>query len=212
MQIRLLALALAAAWGFAAPAAAQGRPVTDGLRDRFALSADASAPVLEFTERFGLVGNADPGPRVRVFADGRVEIHVPHYMKRAGDWELRLTRRELRTLLRQLIDRGVAEFDASRVRERLRAAREAERRAGALFEVHDASTTEIELRLERYQPRDRTKSEIRGLRRGIRWRALRSDARRHAGIREVADLAAAQEQLLALLDRPDLVRVGGSSP
>ena len=210
LRTRCLALVLVVIWAGPTPGAAQ--PDADTRPERFVHSTDPAAVVVAFSERFGAIGDADPGPRLRVFGDGRVEVHYPHYMKRAGDWRLQLTTAELRALVGGLVDRGLAEFDVARTRERKRAKRDQARAAGSLFAVSEASAIHIELQLDRYRPADTAKPEIRNLRKVIRWTELRADARRYPGISELSELAAAQTDLLAVMERPDLVRAGASTP
>lgn len=208
LRIRLFALALVVIW--AAPASPQ--PDADAGRERFVYSTDSADVVVAFSEHFAATGDADRGPSLRVFGDGRVEVHYPRYMKRAGDWHLQLPTAELRALVGGLVARGVAEFDAAAMQQRKRAKRDEAQAAGSLFAVFDASTTHIELYLDRYRPADLSKPEIRDLRKVIRWTALRADARRYPGISELAELAAAQTELLAVMERPDLVRAAASTP
>jgi hypothetical protein len=170
---------------------------------RFAYSRDASAVIVRFAEVVGAIEDPDPGPSLRVYGDGRVQVHYPRYMLRAGDYTLRLAPAELNQLVGSLVSRGLAEFDAPGVRRRKR---DLEAGSGLFFESFDAVTTEIELRLERYQPRDGAGPERR-VHKQVAWRALRADAKRHPQIAEIQDLAAVQRELLSLMRRPDLVKV-----
>ena len=73
---------------------------TPSLRDpAVRYSRDPQAIVASFTEVLAEMDDPDPGPSVTVYGDGRVLVHYPHYMKRAGDWELRLSGEELDALI-----------------------------------------------------------------------------------------------------------------
>jgi hypothetical protein len=208
MRLRLstsvLVGALFAALSLAPGAGAQsGTGSPPPAPQRFAYSRDASTVVLRFAEVVSAIEDPDPGPSLRVYGDGRVQVHYPRYMLRAGDYTLQLAPAELNQLVRSLVSRGLAEFDASGVRRRKR---NIEAGSDVFFESFDAVTTEIELRLERYQPRDGTGPDRR-VHKQVAWPALRADAKRHPQIAEIQDLAAAQRELLSLMHRPDLVKV-----
>jgi hypothetical protein len=208
MRLRLptsaLVVALLAALSLASGAGAQSHTGSaPPAPQRFAYSRDASIVVVRFAEIVSAIEDPDPGPSLRVYGDGRVQVHYPRYMLRAGDYTLQLAPAELNQLVGSLISRGLAEFDAPDVRRRKR---NLEARSDLFFESFDAVTTEIELRLERYQPRDGAAPDRRVHKR-VTWPALRADAKRHPQIAEIQDLAAAQRELLSLMHRPDLVKV-----
>ena len=74
----------------------------------------ADEPVIEYNLVHGMLAQPDPVPLLRVYGDGRVHVHFPAYMKRAGDYELLLNQVELDELLRQLDDNGIMSFDKAR--------------------------------------------------------------------------------------------------
>jgi hypothetical protein len=137
---------------------------------------------------------------VTIYGDGRALVHYPRYMKRAGDYMVRLAQPELDGLLRSLVDRGVAGFDEAAARRGKRDAEAARRTSQAtgggqtVTVAADTSTTVIELRLE-------------GVQRRIAWQGLREDARRYPEITSIQDLAAAEGELRALMERPDLEKL-----
>ena len=102
-------IVLVAIVGASLPAA--GQQASDLSARRFVYPASPDAVVVTFSERFDALEDADLGPTLLVFGDGRAEIHYPAYMARAGDWQVQLSNGELRTLVQGLVDRGVAEFD-----------------------------------------------------------------------------------------------------
>ncbi|QFU74633.1 hypothetical protein EY643_02605 [Halioglobus maricola] len=55
--------------------------------------------MLAYSETPAMLGNADPTPRIRVYSNGRVLVHFPVYMKKAGQYELWLSEAELEQLL-----------------------------------------------------------------------------------------------------------------
>ena len=46
---------------------------------------DPAAVVIHYAERIGEIGEADAGPSVTIYGDGRVGVHYPRYMRRAGE-------------------------------------------------------------------------------------------------------------------------------
>ena len=64
---------------------------------------DAATVVVSYTEVLGEIGEADAGPSVHVHGDGRVRVHYPAYMTRAGDWELQLSAEELLQAIAEII-------------------------------------------------------------------------------------------------------------
>ena len=164
---------------------------------------DASTVLVNFREQLGALEDEDPGPSLTVYGDGRVTVHYPRYMKRAGDYTLQLGPEELGALMRSLASRRLFEFDEAAIRQRKA---EAARSRAQLFEVFDATTIEIELRVERYQ-RVPGAPELRNVHKRLTWHGLRADAKHYPEVAELVDLAAAHEELRALMERPDLVRV-----
>ncbi len=185
---------------------------------------DPAVVVVSLTEELGALEVFDPGPSLRIYGDGRLVVHYPEYMTRAGDYELRLNRTEMDPLLRSLLARRVVEFGADAVRRSkrdvvavrrapaaTRAPGQGEERA-AVYAIFDASTTRIELRLDRYRPASpagavAVQAEQRNVEKEIVWYGLRADAEHYPEIAEIQDLEAAHVELRAFFDRSDLMRI-----
>ena len=135
-------------------------------------SRDPSTVLVHFLDRLVALEDEDPGPSLTVYGDGRVAVHYPRYMTRAGEYTLQLDPEELGGLMRSLASRRLVEFDGQAVRQRKA---EAARSRAQLFEVFDATTTEIELRVERYQPEPGA-PELRNVHTRLAWQGLRADA------------------------------------
>jgi len=158
-----------------------------------------TAIVASFRERPGEVADADPGPSIELFGDGRLAVHFPRSMKRAGDWTDRLSRAEMAALLGALVDDGVLDLDPAALRARLAQARAARRTAAlqgqaTLFEASDPSLTEVTVRAN-------------GRTRTVVWRGARADAWANPDVEDVQRLERAHGRLRALGDRPGLRRV-----
>jgi hypothetical protein len=154
---------------------------------------DAGTVVASLTEVLGEVGDADAGPSVKVHGDGRADVHYPRYMKRAGDYVVQLSPNELDALVASLVDDGLLDLDPQAVRS---AQRQTLRLSAApvLVVTADAPTTIIEIRTGR------------GARR-IVWNGLREDARQYPNVSALQNLAAAEQRLRAVMERPDAQRV-----
>lgn len=196
----VLALAMAAD-GAAQPAAAG-----------FGWDERAEALVLSYRDVWAELANQDPTPLIRIFGDGRVLVHHPDYTPRAGEYELRLRRAELETLLASLLDKGLATVEPAAL-ERSKAAVERSRwqaalaadRSPELFFVADDSTSVFELHLTGYRPAG-SATTTGAIHRTVSWRGLATDAERYPEIEPILRLRAAELELRALLERRELGR------
>jgi hypothetical protein len=188
------------------PAQAANNPPA-GLQPVFQVPATSTEPVIEYNVVHHLLAQPDPVPLLRVYGDGRVHVHFPAYMKRAGDYELYISRTQLNDLLRQLADDGILDFDPAAVKQekqQLEAARRAA--SGELFHRSDASDTHIIIKLAQYQ-RSAASPRINGLSRQFRWRNLYADARRYPQSTSLSRAANATAILQALCAHPGLQKL-----
>lgn len=187
--------------GLTAPAFAQG--------PQFDYPADPEFVILEYSVGHAMLPETDEPPRLQLYGDGRVVVHYPDTMRRAGDWELRLSHGEVRALLARLESHGVLDFDPAAAK-RHRAEAEAARRAreGTLFSISDDTLMGIVVRLSGYTPSTGAPSAT-DVRREIEWRNVQSDARRYPGVAALVGLAAAEREIQGILERDDLERIGG---
>jgi hypothetical protein len=169
-----------------------------GAEPQFELPADLGTPVIRYLERIDGIRHPDPGARLEVYADGMVVLHRPPYMRDAGDWEMHLDPVAVRALVRELLDDGVAEFDAHAQRAAIRAAPR-----GAQPEVFhtDESVVEIELRLDGYRSATGA-GPMLVLQHTARWRGLRTDVRNYPERAALRGLAAARARLEAIKAHP----------
>ena len=168
-----LVLAVAASvWLSPAPLASAGGYPTDG-----------ASVVVRYQETYGELG--DGGPSLTVYGNGRAVAHWPAYMKRAGDYDAQLSRREMDSLVASLVANGVLDVDTEAVRREARAAGHA---AGSPVIVSDPDVTTIELNTDRG-------------RRTVRWTGLRADARAHPDVAAIQALHAARKDLSGVMDR-----------
>lgn len=187
--------------GMAFVLAAAGHSVTVPAQLSYELSSSPDAVVLQLREDVG-IRDADDTPLVRVYGDGRVRVHFPAYMRRAGDYELRLSAAALRALL-QAAAESLLPFDSAAMESRVRDLEAAERRNGRVVRVSDRTTTVLDVRYERYRAAGDAIAFRDGVKR-VAWTGLAGDARRYREVAALRDLAGVRQRVRALADHPDL--------
>ena len=175
---------------------------------------DDNTVVLQLSRELPRIQNADPTPFLRVYGSGRVLIHYPVYMKRAGDYTLQLTPAELDSLLSSLTERGVVDFDQALVKQQTKLTERqqglAAMQSGSLptmIERSDEVTTVIDVHMESYQPAGVSAPAQLNVHKQIRWSALEWDARQFPGISALQELHATCADLMSLTERPDLQKL-----
>ena len=169
--------------------------------------------VVEMRRTGGEIVDPDPIPLLRIYGDGSVRVHFPSYLKRAGDYELQLSRTEMETLLASLIEKqGLIGFDPLAVRrqkeeiaQQATTAAQLARTQGSVSKLMDGDTTVIEIHLDSYTASDGITTT--DLTKKISWYGLQWDAQQYPGVESLQKLAAAGRELLDLCEREDLVKV-----
>lgn len=147
----------------------------------------ADEVVISFRQEHQLAPGFAAPPLLRVYADGRVQVNRPSYMKEAGTFETRIKPRRLERLLTRLERRGLERFERRLVDE------ECDRilkQRGELFVVTDETISEITVAWSR---EDGTRVSKR-----LRMPNVDVLARRFPQIRALANLDAVQTELFAL--------------
>ncbi len=182
-------------------AAAQGATPASALVE---YSRDPNTVVMSLNEVLGEIADADPGPSLEIYGDGRAVVHFPHYMRRAGDHSMRLSAAEMARLLRAIVDLRFVEFDADAAK---RGKQETDAARTELRASTDPSVTTITLRLDRYRPASQIDPERVNVEQRIAWLGLRSDARAYPGVKPIQDLAAVWRELWAVMEHPSLTPI-----
>jgi hypothetical protein len=167
-------------------------------------SRSASALVVRYVHAPGEIREADPGVSVEAYGDGRVRVHYPAYMKRAGNYEAQLSSAELDLLLETLIAAGVADFDPGVARQAKQASRARTMDEAPDLEVTDAPTTVIELHVDGFTAGGRAAGRVD---RTVSWSGLQFDAQQFPSVDALQGLAAAERALQALQMHPALERI-----
>jgi len=165
-----------------------------------------TTPIIRYQEIIAELSDSDPGPSVEVYGDGRVVVRIPAYMRRSGTHVTELDANELEKLVADIAASGAVDFDAEAAdaaRTEVRAKRALARRGavGPAPEIHsatDPTTTVIETRLT---PDSRRREHAP---RVARWAGLRNDAELYPEVKELRELAVAEQRLRALMRRNDL--------
>jgi hypothetical protein len=166
---------------------------------------DPNYLVLQYTHVHGMLENPDPIPFLRIYGDGRILIHYPIYMKRAGDYELRLSDAELQQLLSSLDATGVMGFNIQSM-ESIEAQLKANVSGQIATVESDVTLTVIETHVTRIIPTlIGTSSEQ--VNNKVVLGNVKSRAERYPEIVELQGIAAAEQQLQALTKRKDLIKL-----
>ena len=184
-------------------------PVLAVAQPPFEASDDPGTIVIQLVQHVG-IESADL-LQVRIYGDGRVLVHFPVYMTRAGDYTLQLSPEERDALLQIAVGGGLVEFDGSRVRNEVTSARQSIQDAAlqsagpvTLSSRSDPALRIIDLRLASYT--DAGGTPQRNVEIQIMWAGAQADAQDLPGVSALQSLAAFERSLLALIDRPELVR------
>ena len=114
-----------------------GKP-TERTYPAFQYSETAAEPVIEYNLVHHMLAEPDPEPLLRIYGNGRVHVHYPAYMTRAGNYELQLSQPELRTLLRALATDGIIDFDPAATRyQRQQLVAQQRAATGTMFYISD---------------------------------------------------------------------------
>jgi hypothetical protein len=198
-------------WLFATSIAAQ-----TGSGPSFSLPSKGSEVVVRLIERIDGIESEEAGPTTTVFADGRVVVERPSYMKQAGRHETRLSPEDLRAWLATLLETGVTEFDSQRTRGDREAADRAHRlkqvgRSGTeVFDRSSASRIDFELYVDDFRAAAKGPGAEETVRKKIDWRGLRRDASRYSELEDLQSLEAAV-RMTRTLGRKSIVEATGSA-
>jgi hypothetical protein len=194
--------AIAVALTFASQVLAKDTAADD--QKVFNYSTDPEVVILSYSETPQMLANPDIIPRIQVFGDGRVWVHYPQYMTKAGDYGTWLNPGEMRQLL--LAMSGVFEFDPKAVKKSRKLIKEArEQQDGIVYYRSDDTVEEMNIQVESYQANLNTAKRV--INQKFSWKNIASDAKDYPEVVELQKLKGARNSIRALLDRDDLLRV-----
>lgn len=167
---------------------------------------EVAEPLLELRYEGGLIKNPDPTPFVRVYPGGRVLIHYPAYMKKAGDYELQLDEQELEELLSSFADREVLTTESDELAAMAAAAR-ADDQLADVADDHGVRTV-VEIRADSFTEAGATEPTLMEIDRTLVAEDLPSlealAATRDPGLRRLERFTRGVRRLESLAERTDL--------
>ena len=182
-----------------------GFSFSTGISGNTAEVADLSDPVIHYQLNIAMLAGIDDRPTITVYGDGRVTVHYPVYMKKAGDYEMQLEEDELVSLVQSLSANGVLDFDEKKAKQKIREKKGQRRAKGQLYAISDSTETVIDVRLDEYQ-KDSSAKAVKRFHKRFRWTDIEHDARRYPQQREIIDANRSVQQLRGLMKDHRLVR------
>lgn len=170
----------------------------------FRFNEKSSDPVIQYRQHIYMLAGIDDRPALQVFADGRVVVHYPVYMKKAGDYEMQLDDAELKNLVSDLSNNGVMDFDNKKVKEKVSAYERKLRAKGQFYEVSDSVATIVDVSLDEYQKNNKAK-KIKNFKTQFKWKNLSHDASRYKHEVEIVRANTAVKKLTSLMKDKRLV-------
>jgi len=165
-------------------------------------------PVIQYQQNIHMLSTVDDRLTFQVFADGRVLVHYPVYMKRAGDYEMQLEEAALIDLLHSLSDNGVMGFDSEKNKTRRRNEKKALNAKGQYFAISDVVETTVEVRLDEYQKNSSSK-KISNFYKKFKWDNLEQDAKRFKNIKALDQTNRSVSEIKNLMKDARLVKKAG---
>jgi len=182
-------------------------------------SKNADEIILSFSETHGIMSGLKSKTTLDIYGDGTVKVFIPIFMKKAGNYQMKLGSEQLETLIQDLADKNIPEFDSQIVQSSKRiisAQKQLSSSQPVLHEVHDASVTTIELNLERYLKLTDNNSkdgelfdssnEVLNMKKKIKWKGIRSDSIRFTDNVAIQQLASTHKSLTNMVNDPNLER------
>lgn len=161
-------------------------------------------PILEYQKNIDMLSAIDDKPSLRVFGDGRVLVHHPVYMKKAGDFEMQLSDAELVSLMRDLSSNGIMDFDEKKAKEKVKLHAEKLKAKRQFYEVSDALETIVNVKLDEYQ-KDKKSKKIKSFTTQFKWKNIEQDAARYKDALDIAKANKSIQVLNRLMDDQRLI-------
>lgn len=154
--------------------------------------------LIEFERYSGKLAQRDKTPLLRLYNSGRLVVHFPSYMKRAGEYTTTLSQPEVKQLLDEMTAANLAGAAAQVTVQQIRSDQRQHQQQDTAFYRSETTFTRLTV-------------NTRGASATSVLTNLQSDAGR-IGTRALREAAAAERALLMLAVRPDLVAVDTTIP
>ena len=175
-----------------------GFSFSNGMSENKAAQTDLSEPVIHYQLNIDMLAGIDDRPTLSIYGDGRVEVHYPLYMKKAGDYQMQLEEDELVSLVQSFSTNGMLDFDEKKVKQKIREKKDTRRAKGQLYAISDSAETIIDVLLDEYQ-KDSSAKVVKQFHKRFRWADIEHDARRYPQQREIVDANDSVQQLRGLM-------------
>ena len=173
---------------------------------RFATDDTVNQPVIHYQQNIQMLAGIDDRPTFKVYGSGRVLVHYPVYMKKAGDYEMQLDETELVALMQSLSSNGIMTFDEKKVKEKIIGHKKALKAKGQFYEISDAVENVIEITLDEYQE-NKTSKKIKKFHKRFTWKNIEHDALRYKDEIEITRANSSVEQFRTLMKDRRLVKI-----
>ena len=168
-------------------------------------AATSAAPVIFYQQLIEMLSTTDDMPSLKVYGNGHVLVHIPVYMKNAGDYEMDFDDTRMVNLIQSLSTDGILDFDEQKTADKVNASEKNLRAKGQFHTISDAVYSIVDIKLDEYQKSSSSKKQT-GFHKRFQWKNIEHDARRHHQISEITNAGIAISQLQALLHDARLVR------
>jgi hypothetical protein len=173
----------------------------------YATDESVSEPVIHFQQNIDMLAGTDDRVSLQVFGNGRVLVHYPVYMKKAGDYEMQLADRELVALIGELAKDGIIDFDETKVKQAVSEEKKSARAKGELYAVSDAVETVIVIRLDEYQ-KNSFSPKIKKLKKTFRWKNIEQDAAHYKNNKAILKANDSVAKIKGLMNDQRLLKKG----
>ena len=175
----------------------------------FSMATDESVaqPVVHYQQNIEMLSKVDDMPSLKVFGNGRVLVHYPVYMKKAGDYEMQLDEVELVDLIRTLSANGILDFDEEKVKQKKQVLEKAFKAKGQFYEISDAVETIIDIKLDEYQ-KNKASKKIKNFHKQFKWKNIEHDAVRYKHDSDITKANHSIGQLHGLMKDERLLKKG----
>lgn len=154
-----------------------------------------------------MIEEQDKQPMLRIFGNGTVRVHFPVYMKKAGDYEMQLSRDELQALLLFIEERGLLQFERSNVATLKKQMLNRTISESKIINIRsDDAFTDIQINLDSYTSSEKSIAGGKVVKR-VSWPNLKWEAQQYSAITPLVNAAAIEERLQQLIHHPGLVKI-----
>jgi hypothetical protein len=176
-----------------------------GASASFSFETDSIEPVIQYHNIVDMIANRDERPTIKVYGNGRVQVHHPVYKKNAGDYEMQLSQQELILLLETFANDGLMDFDSAKTNQHKQTIDNALKKQGKLYHISDSVTTHIIINLKGYKS-SKTNIHQDNFKKHIRLKNIEHDVKRYKTIGEIQKAGNSVGKLRSLLKRDELKR------